>query len=457
MFHKVIVANRGAIAGRVIRALREMGVRSVAVYSEADADAPYLQQADEAHAIGPAAARDSYLNQDTLIDLVKRTGADGLHPGYGFLSENAAFARRVNAAGATFIGPSADWIDAMGHKTRARELAARHGLPVGKGSPILSGDDALMRQHAQEIGYPVLIKPAAGGGGIGMLVANHPDELAAMAEKAKSLAMRGFSNAEIYLEHYLQRPRHIEFQLLGDKNGRVRHLFDRDCSLQRRHQKIIEEARAPAADHGKIDALAQRLADTFAGLGYDNIGTVETLMSRQGDFHFLEMNTRLQVEHGVTEAITGVDLVRAQVQSAAGMPLDAILPADIQARGHAIEARVYAEDSRRFLPSSGLLKVYRPPASLRVETGYAEGQKVTPFYDPMLAKLIAHADTRDQAIDKLLSALDEFEIDGVKTNLDALRVLLRNDAFRQGDVHTGLVPEAMADAAARQAAGGIAA
>ncbi|MCD0504521.1 acetyl-CoA carboxylase biotin carboxylase subunit [Bordetella petrii] len=456
MFQKVIVANRGAIASRLIRALRAMGIRSVAVYSEADAGAPYLAQADEAHAIGPALARDSYLDQDAFIDLIKRTGADGLHPGYGFLAENAAFARRVNASGATFIGPSAHWIDAMGHKTRARALAEKHGLPVGKGSPILSGDDALMQQYAQEIGYPVLIKPAAGGGGIGMLVARDSVELGVMAEKARSLAMRGFSNAEIYLEQYLQRPRHIEFQLLGDKTGRVRHLFDRDCSLQRRHQKIIEEARAPAADRGKIDALARHLADTFSQLGYDNIGTVETLMSQQGDFHFLEMNTRLQVEHGVTEAITGVDLVRAQIQAAAGLALDDFLPADIQARGHAIEARVYAEDSRRFLPSCGQLKVYRPPRGLRVETGYAEGQSVTPHYDPMLAKLIAHADTRVAAIDQLLAALDEFEIDGVKTNLDALRVLLRNDAFRQGDVHTGLVQEVVLDAARKAPAPALA-
>ncbi|GAB1578332.1 acetyl/propionyl/methylcrotonyl-CoA carboxylase subunit alpha [Bordetella petrii] len=444
MFHKVIVANRGAIASRLIRALREMGIRSVAVYSEADAGAPYLEQADEAHLIGPAMARDSYLNQHAFIELVKRTGADALHPGYGFLAENAEFARRIQAAGATFIGPSADWIDAMGHKTRARELAATHGLPVGKGSPILSGDAAQMRQYADEVGYPVLIKPAAGGGGIGMLVAHDAGELAAMVEKASTLAMRGFSNAEVYLEHYLQRPRHIEFQLLGDRNGRVRHLFDRDCSLQRRHQKIIEEARAPAVGRGGIDALARRLADTFSRLGYDNIGTVETLMSQAGQFHFLEMNTRLQVEHGVTEAITGVDLVRAQVESAAGMPLERILPVDLHARGHAIEARVYAEDSRRFLPSPGVLKVYRPPQGIRVETGYAEGQQVTAHYDPMLAKLIAHGSDRADAIDKLLAALDEFEIEGVKTNIDALRVLLSNEAFQQGDVHTGLVPEVMA-------------
>ena len=451
MFHKVIVANRGAIASRLIRALREMKIRSVAVYSEADAGAPYLEQADEAHPIGPAMARDSYLNQQAFVELIKRTGADALHPGYGFLAENAEFARRVQAAGATFIGPAPDWIDRMGHKTRARELAEKHGLPVGKGSPILSADPVLMRQYAEEIGYPVLIKPAAGGGGIGMLVAHDAAELAATVEKASALAMRGFANAEVYLEHYLQRPRHIEFQLLGDKNGRVRHLFDRDCSLQRRHQKIIEEARAPAVDRGGIDALAQRLADTFSRLGYDNIGTVETLMSQTGQFHFLEMNTRLQVEHGVTEAICGVDLVRAQIESAAGLPLERILPADLHARGHAIEARVYAEDSRRFLPSPGVLKVYRPPRGIRVETGYAEGQKVTAFYDPMLAKLIAHGADRADAIGKLLAALDAFEVDGVKTNIDALRMLLTNEAFQQGDVHTGLVPEAMAGHAAQAA------
>jgi acetyl-CoA carboxylase biotin carboxylase subunit len=457
MFNKIIVANRGAIASRIIRALREMNIRSVAVYSEVDKGAPYLEHADEAYPIGPATARDSYLNQDVFIELIQKTGADGLHPGYGFLAENSGFARRVQESGATFIGPSASWIDAMGHKTRARELAEKNGLPVGKGSPILSDDPVLMRKYAEEIGYPVLIKPAAGGGGIGMLVAKDSDELAIMAEKASSLAMRGFSNAEIYLEHYLQRPRHIEFQLLGDKSGRVRHLFDRDCSLQRRHQKIIEEARAPADDRGRIDALAKHLAETFSKLGYDNIGTVETLMSQKGDFHFLEMNTRLQVEHGVTESITGIDLVRAQIQSAAGMALDDILPAEITATGHAIEARVYAEDSRRFLPSSGELKVYRPPQGIRVETGYAEGQKVTPYYDPMLAKVIAHGTTRNEAIEKLLCALDEFEIDGVKTNLDALRILLTAEEFQAGDVHTGLVPEVMArNATSTKATAGVA-
>ena len=443
MFNKVIVANRGAVAARVLRALKKLQIRSVAVYSEADAGAPYLAEADETYLLGAAPARESYLNQDALINVIRSSGADGLHPGYGFLAENAAFARLVEQAGAKFIGPSAQWIDAMGHKTRARELAIQHGLPVGQGSPVLSGDESEMIRYAEQIGFPVLIKPAGGGGGIGMLVADKPADLVASVERARSMAMRGFSNAEVYLEKYLQRPRHIEFQLLGDQHGTVRHLFDRDCSVQRRHQKVIEEASAPAVDRPKVNALAQKLADTFSRMGYDNIGTVEMLMGADGTFNFLEMNTRLQVEHGVTEEITGVDLVVAQIRSAAGEKLDAILPADLQANGHAVQARIYAEDSKRFLPSPGRLTTYRPPygAGVRIETGYAEGREVTAHYDPLLAKVIAHGPTREAAIDTLLGAIRNFEVAGVKTNIAALDIILSSDVFRAGDVHTGLVSE----------------
>lgn len=443
MFNKVIVANRGAVAARVLRALKKLQIRSVAVYSEADAGAPYLAEADETYLLGAAPARESYLNQDALINVIRTSGADGLHPGYGFLAENAAFARLVEQAGAKFIGPSAQWIDAMGHKTRARELAIQHGLPVGQGSPVLSGDESEMIRYAEQIGFPVLIKPAGGGGGIGMLVADKPADLVASVERARSMAMRGFSNAEVYLEKYLQRPRHIEFQLLGDQHGTVRHLFDRDCSVQRRHQKVIEEASAPAVDRPKVNALAQKLADTFSRMGYDNIGTVEMLMGADGTFNFLEMNTRLQVEHGVTEEITGVDLVVAQIRSAAGEKLDAILPADLQANGHAVQARIYAEDSKRFLPSPGRLTTYRPPygAGVRIETGYAEGREVTAHYDPLLAKVIAHGPTREAAIDTLLGAIRNFEVAGVKTNIAALDIILSSDVFRAGDVHTGLVSE----------------
>ena len=446
MFEKVLVANRGAVAARVLRALDALGVASVAVYSDADRDAPYLEMAGQTMRIGEAAARDSYLNQDALLDAMRRCGADALHPGYGFLSENAAFAGRVQEAGACFVGPSPRWIDAMGHKTRARALAAEHGLPVGRGSSVLGGDPEAMLRAAEEIGYPVLVKPAAGGGGIGMLPARSRSELPGAVERATSMAQRGFSNGEVYLERLIERPRHIEFQLLGDRYGGVAHLFERDCSVQRRHQKIIEEAPAPGIERREIDALAARVAAVMQRLGYDNIGTVEMLRGADGAFSFLEMNTRLQVEHGVTEEVTGIDLVAAQLRAAAGDRLAGILPACLGLRGHAIQARVYAEDPKRFFPSPGTLTVFRPPRdpSVRIETGYREGQTVTPHYDPLLAKVIVRADTRAQAIDRLIDALRDFAIEGVKHNIPALLGILRFDAFRAGAVHTGLVAEMLA-------------
>jgi acetyl-CoA carboxylase biotin carboxylase subunit len=445
MFNKVVVANRGAIAARVIRTLRTMGIRSVAVYSEADARAPYLADADETYAIGAAPARQSYLNQDALLTVLRESRADGLHPGYGFLSENAEFATKVENAGVRFIGPSPRWIDAMGHKTRARDLAAKHGMPVGIGSNILSGDQDEMLAVAKSIGYPVLVKPAAGGGGIGMISARNAEELVVAVDSARSMAMRGFSNSEVYLEKFLERPRHIEFQVLGDHHGAVRHIFDRDCSVQRRHQKIIEEATAPGVDREKIGAIADRVVATLQKMGYDNIGTVEMLMGADGSFSFLEMNTRLQVEHGVSEEITGIDLVAAQIRSAAGERLSDILPAAIEVNGHAIQARVYAEDPKRFFPSPGTLKTFRPPSGhgIRIETGYAEGHEVTPHYDPLLAKVIAHGPDRDSALDQLIEALQNFPVEGVKTNIPALIAILGSEKFRLGQLHTGLVSEVL--------------
>ncbi|NUZ04696.1 acetyl-CoA carboxylase biotin carboxylase subunit [Piscinibacter koreensis] len=444
MFTKVVVANRGAVAARVLRTLRAMGIGSVAVFSDADANAPYLALADEAYRIGPAPARESYLDVAALLGVARASGADALHPGYGFLSENAAFASAVEAAGVRFIGPSPRWIEAMGHKTRARELAAAHGMPVGRGSTVLSGDTASMLAAAEAIGYPVLVKPASGGGGIGMLPARSAAELPAAIDRATSMAQRGFANAEVYLERLVERPRHVEFQVLGDRHGSVRHLFERDCSVQRRHQKVIEESPAPDVDRAGVDTLADRIAATLQDMGYDNIGTVEMLMAPDGTFSFLEMNTRLQVEHGVTEEVTGIDLVAAQIRAAAGERLADILPAHIEPAGHAIQARVYAEDPTRFLPSPGPLAVFQPPTGVRVETGYAEGGTVTPHYDPMLAKVIAHAPTREAAIERLVAALGEFRIEGVKHNIPALLRLLDSPEFRAGDVHTGLLPEVIA-------------
>jgi len=445
MFNKVIVANRGAVAARVLRALNEMRIHSVALYSEADAGAPYLEMAGETYAIGPAPARESYLNQDLIIDILKKSHADGLHPGYGFLSENAAFAQKVVDAGVRFIGPSPKWIDAMGHKTRARELAGQHGMPMAQGSPVLPMDNDAILKAARDIGYPVLVKPAGGGGGIGMLPAKDEAQLLETVERSRSMASRGFGNAEVYLEKLFERPRHVEFQVLGDHYGNAVHLFERDCSTQRRNQKVIEEAPGPLIPRETARQTADHIAGIMRKLGYDNIGTVEMLLGADGSFNFLEMNTRLQVEHGVTEEVTGVDLVKAQIRSAAGEKLTDILPPNIEVKGHAIQARVYAEDPKNFFPSPGKLNVFRPPQdkTVRVETGFAEGRDVTPYYDPMIAKVIAHAETRTAAIDKLANALEAFEIQGLKHNIPAVLTILRSEPFRAGEVHTGLIPEVM--------------
>ena len=333
----------------------------------------------------------------------------------------------------------------MGHKTRARDIAAEHGMPMTKGTDVLPAEPARILAAARSIGYPVLVKPAGGGGGIGMLPAKDESELLAVVERSQSMASRGFGNAEVYLERLLEKPRHIEFQVLGDQHGSAVHLFERDCSVQRRNQKVIEEATAPAIPRSEIEAIATQVMAMVKNMGYDNIGTVEMLRGADGSFNFLEMNTRLQVEHGVTEEITGVDLVQAQIRSAAGDKLADILPAKIEIKGHAIQARVYAEDPKNFFPSPGKLTVFRPPQdpTIRVDTGYAEGRDVTPFYDPMLAKVIVHAATREAAIDRLIEALTAFDIQGLKNNIPAVLTILRSEQFRDGAVHTGLIPEVM--------------
>jgi len=443
MFNKVLVANRGAVAARVLRALNAMNIHSVAVYSEADHHAPYLEMATQTFAIGPAPARESYLNQDTIIDVLKRSGADGLHPGYGFLSENAGFAQKVIDASAQFIGPSPKWIDAMGHKTRARDLAAQYGMPMSQGSEVLPDDNDAIIAAARKIGFPVLVKPAGGGGGIGMLPAKDEVELLTAVERSRSMASRGFGTTEVYLEKLIERPRHVEFQILGDQHGSAMHLFERDCSTQRRNQKVIEEAPGPLIPRDKAVAVADQIAGIMRTMGYDNIGTVEMLLGADGSFNFLEMNTRLQVEHGVTEEVTGVDLVRAQIRSAAGEKLGDILPGKAEIKGHAIQARVYAEDPKNFFPSPGKLTVFRPPEGegIRVDSGYAEGRDVTPHYDPMIAKVIVRAATREAAIDKLVEALGGFDIQGLKHNIPAVINILRSEQFRSGRVHTGIIGE----------------
>jgi len=444
VFGAVLVANRGAVAARVIRALRALRVRSVAVYSDADAGLPYLAQADEAHRIGPGPPRESYLDQDGLLALAATRRVDAVHPGYGFLSEDAAFARRVTAAGLAFIGPNPDLIEAMGEKTRARALMAAHGLPVAAGSGVLGGDPAEAAAAARRIGYPVLVKPVGGGGGIGMAVAADEAGLPAAIARARSAVSRAFANPAIYLERLLQRPRHVEFQVLGDRHGNLRHLFERDCSLQRRHQKVMEESPAPGLGRAPLDALAGQVAAVLRGLGYDNVGTVEMLRADDGTYGFLEVNTRLQVEHAVTEMVTGADLVAGMIGAASGARLDALLPPVLRRSGHAVEARVCAEDPRRFLPSPGPLLRFRPPAGsagLRVETGYAEGCTVSSFYDPLLAKVIAHAPDRAAALDALADALRGFEVSGVKTNIPFLLQALADARVRAADLHTSLAED----------------
>jgi acetyl-CoA carboxylase, biotin carboxylase subunit len=455
MFRKVLVANRAAAASRVVRALRQLGIASVAVYSEADRDLAYVAQADEAFWLGPAPARQSYLDIARILEVARGAGADAIHPGYGFLAENHGFASAVAAAGLTFIGPAPAAIEALGRKDRARSLMREHGMPMVPSTDILPREQDAALASLRGIGLPVMIKPAAGGGGIGMLSARSEAELVAGLAKARSMAERSFGNDAIYLERLIEAPRHVEFQIVADKHGNVRHLFERDCSVQRRHQKVIEEAPAPAIAEAEVLATAQRVAECLADIGYDNIGTVEMLYDDAAGFNFLEVNTRLQVEHAVTEEISGVDIVQSQIRLAAGDLLAQVLPGEVTRTGHAIQARIYAEDPVRFLPSPGPLNVFRPPAGegIRVETGYREGNVVTPHYDPMIAKVVARAPDRMAAIDRLAGALDRFEIAGVKTNTPFVLAVLRSDEFRRGHVHTGLAAEIVRRTTPGRAAG----
>lgn len=442
LFRKVLVANRGAIAARIVHCLKKLGIPSVVVFSAADREAPYLADADERIEIGPAAPSESYLDQEKLVAAALRCGADAVHPGYGFLSENPAFARRLDSEGLVFIGPSAKWIEAMGHKTKARSLMLSMGLPVASGSGVLGNEPEVVARAAAEIGYPVLVKPAAGGGGIGMIAVHGEAELMAAVERSRTLAQRSFADSEIYLEKLIDRPRHIEIQVLADRYGVVRHAFERDCSIQRRHQKVIEESPAPNVARPAIAGIAVKVCEALGKLGYDNIGTVEMLMGSDGSFHFLEMNTRIQVEHAVTEMALDLDIVEAQIRLAAGFPMAEVLSSALEVRRHAIEVRVYAEDPRTFFPSPGHIKAFKlplPSPSLRVETGYAQGNTVTPHYDPLLAKIIGSGETRVAAIASVVGALSQAHIEGVKTNIPFLLRALAHDAFLNGSYDTGFV------------------
>jgi len=439
MFQKVLIANRGEIAVRIAEALRPMGIGTVAVFSDADEGAPHTRAADEAVRIGGPAPKDSYLRIDAILEAARATGAQAIHPGYGFLSENAAFARAVADAGMTFIGPSPDSMDRMKNKAEARRLVQGFDVPVVPGTEDVVGSFEEARAAAEQIGYPVLVKAAGGGGGIGMSLARNEAELEKGLRASMDRALSAFGLESVYLEKYLENPRHVEVQILADRFGHTIHLFDRECSIQRRHQKVVEEAPSPLHQEGKQElfermyAAAIRAAKAFA---YSNAGTVEFLVDGD-DFYFMEMNARLQVEHPVTERITGVELIPWQLQIAAGKPLT-LQQSDVQRSGHAIEMRIYAEDPVRFFPAPGKIVRWDPPAGegIRVDAGYEAGQQVTPFYDPLLAKLIVSGASRDEAIERGLSAVRSFQVEGekLKTNLALHERILQDPAFRAGDL-----------------------
>jgi len=437
----VLVANRGEIARRVIRTARRLGVRTVAVYSEADAGLPYVREAGESVCIGPASPAQSYLDAEVILAAARRTGAGAIHPGYGFLSESPDFARRVIAEGLTWIGPQPDSIEQMGDKIRARNLMEKAGVPVAPGSHEPAADADAAVAEAERIGYPVMVKAAAGGGGIGMSAAGDAAALRAAFGTARSRAERFFGSPEILIERYLPRARHVEVQILGLADGRVLALGERDCSVQRRHQKVAEETPSPAVGPALRSRMLAAAVRAGEAVGYLNAGTVECLVdSDSGDFVFLEMNTRLQVEHPVTELVTGIDVVEQQflIASGSGISFD---PEAVRPSGHAIELRVYAEDPRRFLPSPGTITGWAEPAGpgIRVDSGYEAGNTVTPFYDPLLAKLCAHGDSRAEAIERAREAVGGFQVGGLKTNLPFHAELLASPEFVSGDYDTGIV------------------
>ncbi len=441
MFEKVLVANRGEIAVRVIRTLREMGIRSVAVYSEADRRALHVRMADEAYPIGGSPSRESYLLPERVLDACERSGAQAVHPGYGFLSENAAFARAVADRGITFIGPPPSAMEAMGYKTAARDRMIAAGVPVVPGATVSSADE--LPAIAERLGYPVMLKAAGGGGGKGMRLVRGPDELLAAWDRARSEAKSAFGDETVYVEKAIVEPRHVEIQVLADADGRCVHLFERDCSIQRRHQKVVEETPTPSP--ARTDALIARMGEVAVkaaqAVGYVSAGTVEFLLAPDGSFYFLEMNTRLQVEHPITELITGFDLVREQVRIAAGERLG-YEQADVTPRGHAIQCRIYAEDpSTNFLPSPGTIEVLRTPSGpgVRDDSGAYEGAEISSFYDPLVSKLCVWAPTREAAVARMRRALSEYVVAGIRTNIPFHLALMSHPEFMAGRYDTSFI------------------
>ncbi|MCC6210026.1 MAG: acetyl/propionyl/methylcrotonyl-CoA carboxylase subunit alpha [Burkholderiales bacterium] len=440
MFRKILIANRGEIACRVITAARDMGIRTVAVYSDADRDARHAALADEARRIGPPEARASYLNGEAILAAARASGAEAIHPGYGFLSENEGFAAACARAGVVFIGPSAEAIAAMGDKSAAKRLMGEAGLPLVPGYHGEEQDPVHLRKEARRLGYPVLIKASAGGGGKGMRIVADDASFAAALESAMREAKSAFGDERVLLERHLARPRHIEVQVFGDAHGNVVHLFERDCSVQRRHQKILEEAPAPGLAPGRRKAMGEAAVAAARAIRYVGAGTVEFIAARDGAFYFMEMNTRLQVEHPVTEMITGLDLVKWQLSVAAGEPIP-LQQKDIQMKGHAIEARIYAENpAKGFLPSTGTLRHLRLPTDpVRVDTGVRQGDVITPYYDPMIAKVIVWGEDRAVALGRMRAALAECEIVGVSTNVAFLARTVASEAFAAAEPDTELI------------------
>jgi acetyl-CoA/propionyl-CoA carboxylase biotin carboxyl carrier protein len=458
VFTKVLVANRGEIAIRVFRTLRELGIGTVAVYSEADRSSLHVAYADEAYLVGPAAAAESYLAVDRLLDAAGRAGAEAVHPAYGFLAENATFARAVEAAGLVWIGPPPDAIELMGSKTAARAAMQAAGVPIipGTTDPVRSAEEVVA--VAEDLGYPLLIKAAAGGGGKGMEIVRGPDEVVRAYDAARRQGESYFANPDVYVERYLEDPRHVEVQVLADAHGNVVHLGERDCTIQRRHQKLVEETPSPAVD----DSLRARIGgigvDAARACGYRSVGTIEGLLSPEGDYFFMEMNTRIQVEHTVTEMVTGIDIVREQILVALGEPLS-FAQHDVRFTGHAIECRINAEDATRgFLPAPALITAYREPAGpgVRVDSGVSAGREVVAAYDPMIAKLIVHGVDREHARRRMLRALDEFLIEGPKTLIGFHKALLAHPCFVAGETCHGVVESERLAAHAAELDGGAA-
>lgn len=448
MFDKILIANRGEIALRIIRACKEMGIRTVAIYSEADQDSLHVHYADEAFCVGPAPGNRSYLNIPNIISAATIAGVDAIHPGYGFLAENARFAEICETHHIKFIGPRAEAIEKMGDKAVAKQSMKNAGVPVVPGSDGIIQDEEMVVKKAQEIGFPVIIKASAGGGGRGIRVVNNQDELLNAFRTAQSEADSTFGNPEVYMEKFIEEPRHIEVQLLLDEYGNGVYFGERDCSVQRRRQKVIEESPSPAINPETRRKIGEAALKGAKSVGYNNVGTVEFLLDKNGEFYFMEMNTRIQVEHPVTEMVTNIDLIKEQIKAAAGMKLE-LSQDQIKVRGHAIECRINAEDpTKNFQPSPGRISVYHVPGGpgVRVDSCAYQGYTIPPYYDSMIAKLIVWDESRPAAINRMLRALEEFEIQGVKTTIPFQMEVLKNPYFQRGEVYTNFIQTRIFDA-----------